>query len=89
MTIYSPGPQLTFNTVPTQQTEFKHLLQAAESKIVIDLSNTTGCDSAGLAFLIESRKQSISQGVTLEIIAIPEQIQAMALFCGVEKMLAN
>lgn len=85
---FKPSGELTFATV---QSDVKRLLQLfldqETTKIRLDLSEVTHCDSAGLALLIEAKRLCKQHDKPLIIQSMPKMVSALAEFCGVEAML--
>ncbi len=74
------GP-LTFGTVPALQT-----MSVAN---VVDLSGVTHADSAGLALLIEWRREAQANGAQLAYVNVPAQLLALAHACYVAELLGE
>ncbi len=78
------------NTVPEywkQRQTFYSTFNSKSSMRVIDLSNVTHCDSAGLAFLINLLKESNEANSTLSFINIPYQLQQLIKLSHLEDIL--
>lgn len=87
---FKPGSELTFNSVTSVYTSLSNAVtKKKEINICLDLSEVTRCDSAGLALLIELRRLCQHHKKTLEINGVPSQLQSLAEFCGVSRMLVN
>lgn len=85
---FIPDAFLTFETVAKELARFNVLLKAqSHAKIHLDLSEVTSCDSAGLAFLIEIKRQTESTGARIIIEHMPQTVSSMAAFCGIEQLL--
>lgn len=78
---------LTFDTVAAHYKQLVALYRKNNGKVVLDMSDVKECDSAGLAWLIEARRASHSQGIALFIEKVPEKISALARFYGLEVLL--
>ncbi len=74
--------ELSFATVGSLLTEFSQRSQTPPK--VLDLSEVSRTDSAGLALLIEWLKQS----ATITFRNIPEQMQSLATVSGVQELLS-
>ncbi len=75
--------ELSFATVGSLLTEFSQRSHTTPPK-VLDLSEVSRTDSAGLALLIEWLKQS----ATITFRNIPEQMQSLATVSGVQELLS-
>ena len=88
--LFKPSEELTFNTVQLDSKRLSALLRDTKTiKIKFDLSDVTQCDSAGLALLIEAKRQCAHFGKSLVIGDIPKAILQLAEFCGVDAMLRS
>ena len=86
--VFKPSSELTFDTVqPDSKRLLKLCLDNKTTKICLDLSEVTHCDSAGLALLIEAKRLCKQYGKSLIIEKMPKIVSALAEFCGVEAML--
>ncbi len=84
---FTPSAELAFHTVMSDLSKFRSLMMQAEvQEVCIDLSGVSLCDSAGLALLIEAKRLCVSHGKALVIQKIPEQVRALAEFCGVKDL---
>ncbi len=85
---FKPSCELTFDTV---QPDVKRLLNLflddETTKIRLDLSEVTHCDSAGLALLIEAKRLCKQYDKPLIIKSMPKMVSVLAEFCGVEAIL--
>lgn len=87
-TLCKPQGQLILANSDAFSVRFKaELLGDKSGKICMDLSGITQCDSAGLAWLIESKKLSKQYNKSLSMINVPDTIKNLARFCGVEEIL--
>lgn len=78
--------ELSFATVSTLLSELlQHAAQTPPQ--VIDFSEVTRADSAGLALLIEMRKQPFIASAIFR--HIPKQMLILATVCGVESLLTE
>ncbi len=88
LTAFKPGLMLTFATVQESLIRLRlHAKSNHEDSLYLDLSETTHCDSAGLALLIEAKRLSILCGQQLMIKGMSSKIQMLAEFCGVLALL--
>ena len=76
--------ELSFATVGSLLTEFSQHLAKHTPPKVLDLSEVSRTDSAGLALLIEWLKQS----ATITFRNIPDQLQSLATISGVQALLS-
>ena len=76
--------ELSFATVGSLLTEFSQRISTQTSPKVLDLSEVSRTDSAGLALLIEWLKQS----ATITFRNVPDQMQSLATVSGVQKLLS-
>lgn len=65
----------------------KLLLEMKTSKLCLDLTEVTLCDSAGLALLIEARKLCAKNNKSFEVKGMPSETLSLAEFCGVKELL--
>ena len=88
LTVFKPGVMLTFQTVQASLIRLRlHAKNNHQDPLHLDLSETTHCDSAGLALLIEAKRLSIVCGQQLMIKGMSTKIQLLAEFCGVLALL--
>lgn len=77
-----------FTTVPGLMKQasgfFQSYPQSAQTKIEIDLSKVTNCNSAALALMLEMVKQAGSKNLTLKFKDLPEALLTIAKAYGVE-----
>ncbi len=86
--LFKTSNELTFNTVQSDRKRIMKYLQALDADVFsLDLSEVTQCDSAGLALLIESKRQCKIHDKIFEIEHMPKSIYALAEFCGVDAIL--
>lgn len=85
---FKPVQHLTFTSVMADKLRFMTFFESHSDGVVYcDLSDVISCDSAGLAFLIGMRRVCQKHCMTLIMEHIPENIRALALLYGVEKVL--
>lgn len=77
--------ELTFATVDQWLTAFNQRLATQTLPTIVDLSQVTRTDSAGLALLIEMRKQVKEAPLTFR--EMPAQMHKLATVSGVEELL--
>jgi len=77
--------ELTFATVDRWLTAFNQRLATQTPLTIVDLSEVTRTDSAGLALLIEMRKQAKQTPLTFH--QMPAQMHKLAMVSGVEELL--
>lgn len=88
-TAFRPAKEMSFTTVENdRQRLLAYCQQLQEPVLILDLSDVTQCDSAGLAFLIEAKRLAREHKKTCQINGMTKTIQALAEFCGVEGILA-
>jgi len=82
------GKMLTFDTVQADLCRLLACIDAAtEQHVLIELSEVTVCDSAGLAMLLELKRLSGLHDKAITFGRLPRCIQALAEFCGVDALL--
>lgn len=82
--------ELSFNTAPDLAARIVDMVQTekrGKTKVIVDLGAVNRADSAGLALLIEWRRQAERQQCTLYFDNIPHQLQAIANVSGVTELL--
>lgn len=89
---FKPSEAMTFKTVPADLERFTRYLEVlkqddAAKDVSIDLSQVCRCDSAGLAFLIEAKKQSQQQQKVCHFLGMPSVMEALVAFWGIEEVL--
>ncbi|MBA2656378.1 MAG: STAS domain-containing protein [Tatlockia sp.] len=86
--VFIPSQAMTFETVQADCQRLHQFCQDNKEPILnLQLSEVLQCDSAGLAFLIEAKRLCAHQNKTCNIIGLPQVVQALAEFCGVNEML--
>lgn len=87
--VFQPSSVLTFETVQADSQRLSALLKnhADVSTIRFDLSKVTHCDSTGLALFIEAKRACKQQNIAFSMENIPESIDSLAQFCGVDVVL--
>jgi len=89
-TTFQPSPEMTFLTVKADR---KRLLEYCKSlkalTLTLRLDAVVHCDSAGLAFLIEAKRLARQHKKSCKIEGMPQSVEALAQFCGVEKILLS
>lgn len=87
---FIPSSYMIFTTV---EKDWRSLLEycrnLGKADLRIDLGNVSHCDSAGLAFLIEAKRLAREHKKSCQIEGMTKGIQALAEFCGVDKMLMS
>ncbi len=85
---FIPSSYMIFTTVEKDRRNLiEYCRNLGKADLRIDLSNVSHCDSAGLAFLIEAKRLAREYKKSCLIIGMTKSIQALAEFCGVDKML--
>ena len=77
---------LTFSSINTNAVNSIAFQEAAE-KVILDLSQVTKTDSAGLALLVEWKKAARNHHLQIQLKTPPEQILMLAKLNGIENML--
>ena len=83
---YALSGQLSFATTP-ELLRRSHKEFVGNSVLVIDLKGISASDSSGLALLIEWMRWAKKNQLNISFRNIPEQIQAIAEACDVDKIL--
>lgn len=84
---FKPATQLTFDTVELDLQRLRDYMNHNDSQsILLDLSQVTRCDVAGIAWLIEVKRLCKQQHKSFEILAMSDSIKTMAELCGVSKL---
>jgi phospholipid transport system transporter-binding protein len=78
--------ELSMSTVPALLAQ-SHW-QESDRELHVDLQNVERADSAGVALLVEWRRQASRQQRTISFHNIPSQLLAIARLCGVDELLA-
>ena len=79
---------LTFDSVKEQKESLLKNIQL-NGDVVINLKQVGQADSAGLAFLIELKRRAINEKSVLRFSDVPQQLTALAEFCGVTDVLLD
>lgn len=82
------GP-LTFATVPNLLIKCKSCFTKDLAQWVLDLAAVTSSDSAGIALLLELKREAKRQKKCFTITNIPSQLQRIAEVTGVQELLLN
>ena len=87
-TYFLPSPHMTFETVMSDKGRWIEFLTTLnENTCVFDVSHVVECDSAGLAFLIESKKMSLNRKIKCHYAGLSDKILSFIWFFGVEAIL--
>lgn len=79
---------LTYASIFSQMEAIRQFQMGCEtSTFYIDMANVEHCDSAGLAWLIEIKRWGLQHNKTMKIMNMPNEVQALAEFCGVSTLL--
>jgi phospholipid transport system transporter-binding protein len=81
------GGELSFVTVPGLVRRGGELFENG-AELSIDLADVTRADSAGVALLIEWRREAQRRGCGIRFENIPAQMQAIARLSYVDRLLA-
>lgn len=79
--------ELTFDTVPALSASGAEIFGAGKN-LIIDLQKVGRTDSAGLALLIEWRRQAARRQCQLGFENVPQQLLALASVSGVGEFLS-
>jgi phospholipid transport system transporter-binding protein len=80
--------ELTLQTVQLDRDRLLlDLKNESVSNLRFDLSAVSQCDSAGLAFLIEAKRLCDQFKKEFSFYAIPQDVQTLAEFCGIDEIL--
>ncbi len=85
---YQVQGAMTFATARGLLEQSKALFGRQE-QVEVDLSGVTRADSAGLALVLEWMAEAEQRGATLQLIGMPESLQAVARLCQIEKLFAQ
>lgn len=80
---------LDFETLPGVIAESEKYVARPElpERLTIDFSGVTGVDSSAVALLLEWRRRALERGVTLEFVALPANLLALADLYGVAQII--
>ena len=79
---------LTFASVAAGIDAFKpYCLPGQENPLVVDFSQITHTDSAGLAFLLHMKRMAHAVGRPIQFLALPEQTRNLAAVFGIADLL--
>ena len=78
---------LDFDSVPRLYARNAELLSAG--RLTLDLSGVERANSAGVALLLEWRREARRRGVELTLRGVPETVMRVARLSGVEELLAE
>lgn len=67
--------------------QFEELLGRGERFIVLDLSDVSFCDSAGLNVLLGAWRQAVASGVVLVLASVPDPLQRVLQMTGADQVL--
>ena len=79
--------ELSFETVPALVRRGRSLFEA-DGEVSLDLAEVGRADSAGVALLIEWRREAQRQGRSIHFENFPPQMQAIARLSHVDELLA-
>lgn len=87
---FIPSSYMIFTTAEKDRRSLlEYCRNLGKADLRIDLSNVSHCDSAGLAFLIEAKRLARENKKSCQIEGMTKGIQALAEFCGVDKILMS
>lgn len=85
---YTVSGRLDFSTVPQLAKQASALIKseqpAAGSPVVVDMSQVSDCNSAGLALLVEMTKQAAVHHIALRFEHLPDSLLSIAKAYGIE-----
>jgi anti-sigma B factor antagonist len=79
--------EMDYVTDPVFRPQFKELLSRGDRFIVLDLSNVSFCDSAGLNVLLGVWRQADESGAVLVLACVPEPLRRILQMTGVDQLL--
>lgn len=90
MPVFKPATAMTFATAEADRLRLLACCRDNDkSELIVDLSEVTHCDSAGLALLIESKRVCREYQKSCKITGMNPAILSLAEFCGVQNILAS
>lgn len=88
--VFKPAAVMTFATAQADRLRLFDSCRAnGRDELIIDLSDVTQCDSAGMALLIESKRLCKEHRQSCKIIGMSPAILSLAEFCGVQNILVS
>lgn len=86
--LFTPTTDLVFTSVENNRLRLVQAFRTLSARtLTLDVSQVTHCDSAGLAFLIEAKRLARQYKKRLRIEGMPDNLLALATFCGVQTLL--
>ncbi|MDX3067130.1 STAS domain-containing protein [Streptomyces phaeolivaceus] len=67
--------------------QFRELLGRGDRFIVLDLSDVSFCDSAGLSVLLGAWRQAAASGAVLVLASVPDSLQRVLQMTGADQVL--
>ena len=86
--VYRIIGELNMATVPQLQQDMSGLFKTANDSLVIDLTEVSRSDSAGLALLLEWLAQAKHYNTSITFQNLPEQMQAIIKVSGLEDLIS-
>ncbi len=86
---FIPSKCMVFDTVVADHKRLLQYCNTISDAIVVNMSDVQQCDSAGLAFLIEAKRLSVTKNKAFSVVGITPQIESLADFCGVTEILLS
>jgi len=86
--VYSIIGELNMSSVPQLLKDMSALFTGDGDARILDLTEVSRSDSAGLALLLEWQAQAQQNNIQLSFRNIPQQLQAIAKISGLEKLIA-
>lgn len=87
--VYRIIGELNISTVPQLLKDMSVLFSVNGESRVIDLTEVSRSDSAGLALLLEWQRLAEQQDIQLSFRNLPEQMQAIIQVSGLEKLISS
>jgi ABC-type transporter Mla MlaB component len=79
---------LGFDNTPDLMKQARRLFASVDS-VVVDFSGVEGCNSAGLAIILEMTREVWQQNKTICFVSLPKQVRTFARAYSVEKELSE
>jgi ABC-type transporter Mla MlaB component len=69
---------LDFDTVPLLMKQARQLFASVSDSVQVDFAGVTGCNSAGLALLLEMAREMKRQNKSIQFLNMPKHIRTFA-----------
>ena len=86
--VYRIIGELNMSTVPQLLKDMSQLFSVNGESRIIDLTEVSRSDSAGLALLLEWQRLAKEQDIQLTFRNLPEQMQAIIQVSGLDKLIS-